>query len=194
MALHLMSSSNQNENIKKGDKGNFFKGRCAHCGKYGHKKADCWDLKNKEENSQESERKVKKDMSHIRCFKCKKMGHYAIECKSGKDSSGSDKHVTFAMMCNEDEKYEKGEEEHKQESKNPQDEERKVSHGTPRNTEEPPRNPTFTSCIREVFMTGITNEWAMSMIEDNLATPKEPSSVHIWKESSKHGKEEKVEI
>ena len=43
------------------------------------------------------------------------MGHYANECKSGKNSSGSDKHVTFAMMCYEDEKYEKGEEENKQE-------------------------------------------------------------------------------
>ena len=41
----------------------FFKGRCAHCAKYGHKKADCWDLENNEENSQESERKVK-EISH----------------------------------------------------------------------------------------------------------------------------------
>ena len=49
------------------------------------------------------------------------MGHYANECKSQKDSSRSDKHVTFAMMCYEDEKYEKGEEENKQESKNPGD-------------------------------------------------------------------------
>ena len=41
------------------------------------------------------------------------------------------------MMCYEDEKYEKGEEENKQESKNPEDEERKVDPGTARNTEEP---------------------------------------------------------
>ena len=58
MALNMKSSSNQSRNIKKGNKGRFFKGRCNHCGKYGHKKADCWDLKNKEEKSQESERKV----------------------------------------------------------------------------------------------------------------------------------------
>ena len=45
MALFMKSSSNQNRNIKKGNKGRFFKGRCSHCGKYGHKKADCWDLK-----------------------------------------------------------------------------------------------------------------------------------------------------
>ena len=42
-------------------------------------------------------------------------------------------------------------------------------------------------------MTGITNEWAMIMTEDNLATPREPRSVQAWKESSKHkhGQEEK---
>ena len=60
MALIMKSRSNQNRNIKKGNKGRFFKGRCNHCGKYGHKRADCWDLKNKEEKSQESERRSKK--------------------------------------------------------------------------------------------------------------------------------------
>ena len=48
MALNVKSGNNQNKNIKKGSKGNYFKGRCNHCGKFGHKKADCWDLKNKE--------------------------------------------------------------------------------------------------------------------------------------------------
>ena len=50
------------------------------------------------------------------------------------------KHVTFAIMCyenSEEEKYEKGEEENKQESKNHDDHERKVDPGTVRNTEEP---------------------------------------------------------
>ena len=48
MALNMKSSSNQSRNIKKGNKGKFFKGRCNHCGKYGHKKkTDCWGL-NKE--------------------------------------------------------------------------------------------------------------------------------------------------
>ena len=70
------------------------------------------------------------------------MGHYANYCKSQKDSSGSEKHVTFAMMRYEDEKYEKGEEENKQESKNP--EERKVDPGTARNTEEPQGIPHLT--------------------------------------------------
>ena len=61
MALNRKSTKTQNRNIKKGNKGKFSIGRCAHCGKYGHKKADCWNLKNKEENSQENERKI----SHI---------------------------------------------------------------------------------------------------------------------------------
>ena len=69
MVLNMESSNNHSRNIKRGNKGKFFKGRCAHCGKYGHKKADCCDLKNKEENNQESEIKVKNDQSHIRCFK-----------------------------------------------------------------------------------------------------------------------------
>ena len=44
-----------------------------------------------------------------------------MNTKSGKGSTGSDFHDTFAMMyyeLNQDEKYEKGEEENKEESKN----------------------------------------------------------------------------
>ena len=140
MALTMKSSSNQSRNIKKGNKGRFFKGRCNHCGKYGHTKADCWDLKNKQEKSQESERKGQKDKSKVRCFKYKKLGHYANKCKHDKETSGNENHVTFAMMCcenSEEEKCENEEEENKQESKNPDDDERKVDPGTARNTEEP---------------------------------------------------------
>ena len=96
-----------------------------------------------------------------------------------KNSSGNEKHVTFAMMCyenSEGEKYEKGEEENKQESKNPDDEERKVDTQTVRNTEEPQGIPLMQLCIREFFMTGITCDWAMSTIEDNVATLRVPSS------------------
>ena len=67
---------------------------------------------NKKEKSQENEKKVQKDKSNVRCFKCKKLGHYAYECKNEKDSSGDDKHVTFAMTCyenSEEEKFENGE-------------------------------------------------------------------------------------
>ena len=193
MALNTKNSSNQSRNIKKGNKGKFFKGKCNHCGKYRHKKADCWDLKNKREKSQENERKVQKDKSNVRCFKCKKLGHYANECRNEKNSSGDEKHVTFAMTCyenSEEEKYENGEEENKQESKNP-DDERIVDLGSARNTEEPQGTPLMQSYVCNVFTTGIMSEWAMSTIEDNLATPRVTSSVQAWIESSKYGKEEK---
>ena len=52
MALNMKSSNNQSKSIKKGSKGKYFKGRCNHCRKFGHKKADCWDLKNKKEKHQ----------------------------------------------------------------------------------------------------------------------------------------------
>ena len=123
------------------------------------------------------------------------MGHYTNEFKSRNGSSGSDKHVTFAMMCyenNQDEKYEKGEEENKEETKNPKDEERKVDPGTARNTEEPHGIPHLQLYVREIFMTGVMNEWAVSMIEDNLVTPRDTSSVQAWRDSSKHGQEEEV--
>ena len=41
IALTIKSSNNQSRNIKKGNKGKFFKGKCNHCVKFGHKKADC---------------------------------------------------------------------------------------------------------------------------------------------------------
>ena len=51
----------------------------------------------------------KKDKAKVRGFKCRKLGHYANECKNEKETSGNEKHVTFAMMCcenSEEEKYE----------------------------------------------------------------------------------------
>ena len=79
----------------------------------------------------------------------------------------------------------------KQESKNPNDDERKGDRGTARNTEEPQGIPLTLSYISNVYMTGIMSEWAMSMVEDNLATQRIPSSFQAWMESSKHGQEEK---
>ena len=149
---------------------------------------------NVKEKHQENKKNVPKVTSNVRCFKCKKLGHYAIECKNDKDSSGDDKHVTFAMMCSEnseEEKNENGGEENKQESKNPEENERKVDPGTARNTEEPQVTPLMQSYISNVFMTGIMSEWAMSMIEDNLATSRLTSSVQARIESSMHGDDEK---
>ena len=191
MALNVKSGNNQNKNIKKGSKGKYFKGRCNHCGKFGHKKADCWDLKNKKEKHQENEKKVQKDKSKVRCFKCGKMGHYANECRSDKESSGDGNNETFAMTCfkdEEDDKNENGDDENKFESKNSEDDERKMGPGTPRNTKEPQGTPPTQSYVST---TQVTNEWAMSTIEDNAATPRDPSSVRAWMESSKYGEYEK---
>ena len=100
MALNMKSSNNQSRNIKKGSKGKYFKGRCNHCGTFGHKKADCWDLKNKR-NIRKTRKRPKKDRSKVRGSKCGNLGNYANECKNDKDSSGDGKNHTFAMMCYE---------------------------------------------------------------------------------------------
>ena len=60
MALNMKRSNNQSKRIKKGNKGKFFKRRFNHCGKFGHKKADCWDLKNKKDKHQENKKLSKK--------------------------------------------------------------------------------------------------------------------------------------
>ena len=74
---------------------------------------------------------------------------------------------------------------------NTDDDERKVDPGIARNTEEPQGTPLMQSYVSIMFVTGITSENAMSMIEDNLATPRVPGSVEAWIEPSKHGQKEK---
>ena len=54
------------------------------------------------------------------------------------------------------------------ESKTSEADERKVGPGTPRNTKEPQGTPLMQSYIST---TQVMNEWAMSTIEDNSATP-----------------------
>ena len=95
------------------------------------------------------------------------------------------------MTCFEDEeddKNENGDDENKFEAKNSEDDERKVGPGTPRNTKESQRTPPTQLYIST---TQVTNEWAMSTIEDNSATPRDLSSVRAWMESSKYGEYEK---
>ena len=90
------------------------------------------------------------------------------------------------MMCyedTEDDKNGKGDGENKQESKDPEDDERKVGPGALRNNEEPQGTPLMQSYI---FMTQVMNKWVMSTIEDNSATPRILSSVRAWMESSKY--------
>ena len=60
--------------------------------------------------------------------------------------------------------------------------------GTPRNTEDSQGIPLTQSYV---FTTQVMNEWAMSTIEDNSATPMVPRSVPAWMESSKYGEDEK---
>ena len=62
------------------------------------------------------------------------------------------------MRCesSEEEKYENGEEENKQESKNPDDDERKLDNGTARNTEEPQGIPLTQLYTSDIFTTGDT--------------------------------------
>ena len=109
MAINVKCGNNQNKNIKKGSKGKYFKGMCNNCGKFGHKKPDCWDLKNKKEKHKKNEKKVRIHKSKVRCFKCGKMGHYANECKNDKESSGDGNNETFAMTCYEDAEDDKNE-------------------------------------------------------------------------------------
>ena len=45
--------------------------------------------------------------------------------------------------------------------------------------------------VSNVFMTGITSEWGMSTIEDDLETQRVLSLFQAWIESSKHGQQEK---
>ena len=95
------------------------------------------------------------------------------------------------MTCSEDaedDKYENGDGETKLGSKTSEVDESKVGPGTPRNTEEPQETPLTQSYVS---MTQVTNEWAMSTIEDNSGTPRDLTSVRAWMESSKDGIYEK---
>ena len=46
------------------------------------------------------------------------------------------------------------------------------------------------SYVSNIFMTGITSDWAMSMIEDDVETLRHLSLVQEWIESSIHLQEE----
>ena len=103
-----------------------------------------------------------------------------VSARMTEKSSRDGKNDTFAMTCyedTEDDKNGNGDGENKQESRNPEDDERKVGHGTPRSTEEPQGTPLMQSYV---FMTQVTNEWSMNKIEDNSATPRVPISVRAW--------------
>ena len=95
------------------------------------------------------------------------------------------------MTCyenTEDDKNGNGDCDNNQESTHPEDYERKVGPGAPRNTEESQGTPLTQSYV---FTTQVTNERVMSTIQNNSATPRVSSSVRAWIESSKHGEDEK---
>ena len=69
----------------------------------------------------------------------------------------------------------------KQESRAPDDVERKVDPATARYTEEPQGTPLMQSYVSNIFTTGIMSEWVMSTIEENLATKLVSSMNRIFK-------------
>ena len=78
-----------------------FKGRCAYCGKYGHKAVDCPNKKSNENKGfkrrsnqkkkhstkGEHEGKGHKDMSKIKCYNWGEYGHYACDCPKPCDNA-----------------------------------------------------------------------------------------------------------
>ena len=107
MALAASHNSTKNQNTGSNQRKTArFKGRCCHCGKFGHKKVDCMDClklpkeeqdRADKEHQEKSEEKPKKNKDHVNC---NKMGHNTSECpgKKPKDSSGGTRGGS-AMMC-----------------------------------------------------------------------------------------------
>ena len=70
---------------------------CPYCKKTNHKAEKCFykpkeegkgskrDREEKEKEKEDSNKRPKRDLSSIKCFKCQKMGHYANQCKGSKE-------------------------------------------------------------------------------------------------------------
>ena len=85
---------------KKGQKKQF-KGRCGYCGEIGHKSANCPDKKSKKKedsqdksDKQETQKpkkdgkgKGKTDMTKIKCYNCREMGHFAQNCSKPRENA-----------------------------------------------------------------------------------------------------------
>ena len=92
-----------------------FKGRCNHCGKYGHKKTDCWQLHGKPNTELKQEEKEvgvkvkgKFDISKVKCYNCNQLVHFAKDClfpdKRIKKEEDQYQPSAFAMICMDEEK------------------------------------------------------------------------------------------
>ena len=81
-----------------------FKGQCGYCGKYGHKVADCNEIKANLEDKKVGQGKCKPnqnrkpiwklgnengkmkfDIAKVKCFNCNQYGHFAKDCSNKKD-------------------------------------------------------------------------------------------------------------
>ena len=85
---------------KKGQKKQF-KGRCGYCGEIGHKAANCPDKKSKkkEDSQDKSDKKEtqkpkkdgkgkgKTDMTKMKCYNCREMGHSARNCPKPRENT-----------------------------------------------------------------------------------------------------------
>ena len=72
-----------------------FKGTCRKCSKYSHKGEDCWSKSKDPTKEKEKEKKGKKDMGKVKCFNCKKTGHYDRDCTQPK----KDEKESFFSFC-----------------------------------------------------------------------------------------------
>lgn len=83
-----------------------FQVKCHHCGKIGHKIAECRSRLQRGQNAKGNNKNGSsnsgvKDRSNIRCFKCNEMGHYATSCSKIRSSEEKiyEKHVDICTVA-----------------------------------------------------------------------------------------------
>ena len=83
MLQQMMMKGNQVNNVQpqfvipgQNQEGRYQRPKCSNCGKDGHIKENCFAQGGGKEGQWPA-----RDLTKIQCFKCKKLGHYARECK-----------------------------------------------------------------------------------------------------------------
>ena len=97
---------------------------------------------------------VQNDKSNARWLKCGKLGITQMSARMTKIQVGMVRMILFAMTCyenSEDNKNGDRDDENKQESKIPDDDERNAGPGTARNTEEPQGTPYAVVCKYDFY-------------------------------------------